>query len=210
MYSRIIKNIDFDVLNKYTAPLWKKTSGDLHLLFCFIVFGDKETAKRFFMTNTEKIEELGLPYIKFLPEQVISLYKKGVKIRLFENNWNNETFFAMNALHDASENEYKNILDSEFSQLASKISEFCILDFDKDEKTLCEILVYIKQTHPSVLSKVVPMLNFPKMKEEKLRMLKDDRFGRRSRKQFYEMIDILIEFSNEPNIGELKSLKTLK
>ena len=116
----------------------------------------------------------------------------------------------MNALHDASENEYKNILDSEFSQLASKISEFCILDFDKDEKTLCEILVYIKQTHPSILSKVVPMLNFPKMKEEKLRMLKDDRFGRRSRKQFHEMIDILIEFSNETNIGELKSLKSLK
>lgn len=210
LYSRIIKNIDFDVLNKYTAPLWKKTSGDLHLLFCFIVFGDKETAKRFFMTNIEKIEELGLPYIKFLPEQAITLYKKGVKIRLFENNWNDETFFALNALHDASENEYKNILDSEFSQLASKISEFCILDFDKDEKTLCEILVYIKQTHPSILSKVVPMLNFPKMKEEKLRMLKDDRFGRRSRKQFHEMIDILIEFSNETNIGELKSLKSLK
>lgn len=51
---------------------------------------------------------------------------------------------------------------------------------------------------------------FSKMNEEKLRMLKDDRFGRRSRKQFHEMIDILIEFSNEPNIGELKSLKSLK
>ena len=40
LYSRIIKNIDFDVLNKYTAPRWKKTSGDLHLLFCFIVFSN--------------------------------------------------------------------------------------------------------------------------------------------------------------------------
>ena len=210
LYSRIIKNIDFDVLNKYTTPLWKKTSGDLHLLFCFIAFGDKETAKRFFMTNIEKIEELGLPYIKFLPEQAITLYKRGVKIRLFENNWNDETFFALNALHDASETEYKNILDSEFSQLASKISEFCSLDFDKDEKTLYEILAYIKETHPSVFSEVVPMLNFAKMKEEKLRMFKDDRCGRRSRKQFHEMIDILIEFSNETNIGELQSLKSLK
>lgn len=210
LYSRIIKNIDFDVLNKYTAPLWKKTSGDLHLLFCFIVFGDKETAKRFLMTNIEKIEELGLPYIKFLPEQAITLYEKGVKIRLFENNWNDETFFALNALHDASETKYKNILDLEFSQLASKISEFCILDFDKDEKTLYEILAYIKGTHPSVFSEVVPMLNFAKMKEEKLRMFKDDRCGRRSRKQFHEMIDILIEFSNETNIVELQSLKSLK
>ena len=84
------------------------------------------------------------------------------------------------------------------------------MDFNKDEKTLCEILVYIKETHPSVLSKVVPMLNFTKMKEEKLRMLKDDRYGKRSRRQFQEMIDILIEFSNENDISELKSLKSLK
>ena len=210
MYSQIVKAIDYDALNRSSSSLWKKTSGDLHLLFCFIVFGDKETAKQFFMANIEKIEELGLPYIKFLPEETITLYKKGVKIRLFENSWNGETLFALNALHDASETEYKNILDSEFSQLASKISEFCILDFDKDEKTLYEIVVYIKETHPSVFSEVVPMLNFAKMKEEKLRMFKDDRCGRRSRKQFHEMIDILIEFSNETNIGELQSLKSLK
>lgn len=208
VYSQIVKAIDYDALNRCSSALWKKTNGDLHLLFSFIAFGDKETAKQFFMKNIEKIEELGL--IKFLPEQAIALYKKGVKIRLFENNWNDETFFALNALHDASETEYKNILDSEFSQLASKISEFCILDFDKDEKTLYEILAYIKETHPSVFSKVVPMLNFAKMKEEKLRMLKDDRCGRRSKKQFCEMIDILIEFSNETNIDELKFLKSLK
>lgn len=208
LYSQIIKNVDFDTLNKYTAHLWKKTSGDLHLLFCFIFFGDKEIAKQFFMTNIEKIDELGLPYIKFVPEQAIALYKKGVKLRLFENNWNDETFFALNALHDVSEIEYKNILDSEFPQLVSKISEFCILDFDKDEKTLYEILEYIKETHPSVLSTVVPMLNFTKMKEEKLRMFKDDRCGRRSKKHFREMIYILIEFSNETNVDELTSLKS--
>lgn len=210
MYSQIIKNIDFEALSKYTAPFWKKTSGDLHLLFCFIVFGDKEVAKQFFMTNIDKIEELGLPYIKFFPEQAISLYKKGVKIRLFENNWNNETYFALNALHDASETEYIKILDSEFSQLASRISEFCILDFDKDEKTLCEILAYIKETYPSVFSKVVPILNFEKMREEKIRMLKDSRCGRCCKKQFKDMLDILIEFSTESNIDELKSLKTLR
>lgn len=210
VYSQIVKAIDYDALNRSSSSLWKKTSGDLHLLFCFIVFGDKETAKQFFMANIEKIEELGLPYIKFLPEETITLYKKGVKIRLFENNWNGETLFALSALCNTFETEYKKILDSEVSQLASKISDFCILDFYKDEKTLCEILVYIKETHPSVLSKVVPMLNFAKMKEEKLRMLRDDRCGRRSRRQFHEMIDILIEFSNETYIGELKSLKSLK
>lgn len=210
VYSQIVKAIDYDALNRYSSALWKKTNGDLHLLFSFIAFGDKETAKQFFMKNIEKIEELGLPYIKFLPEQAIALYKKEVKIRLFENNWNGETLFALNALCNTSETEYKKILDSEASQLASKISNFCILDFNKDEKTLCEILVYIKETHPSVLSKVVPMLNFTKMKEEKLRMLKDDRYGKRSRRQFQEMIDILIEFSNEKDISELKSLKSLK
>ena len=210
VYSQIVKAIDYDALNRYSSALWKKTNGDLHLLFSFIAFGDKETAKQFFMKNIEKIEELGLPYIKFLPEQAIALYKKEVKIRLFENNWNGETLFALNALCNTSETEYKKILDSAVSQLASKISNFCILDFNKDEKTLCEILVYIKETHPSVLSKVVPMLNFTKMKEEKLRMLKDDRYGKRSRRQFQEMIDILIEFSNENDISELKSLKSLK
>lgn len=210
VYSQIVKAIDYDALNRYSSALWKKTNGDLHLLFSFIAFGNKETAKQFFMKNIEKIEELGLPYIKFLPEQAIALYKKEVKIRLFENNWNGETLFALNALCNTSETEYKKILDSEVSQLASKISNFCILDFNKDEKTLCEILVYIKETHPSVLSKVVPMLNFTKMKEEKLRMLKDDRYGKRSRRQFQEMIDILIEFSNEKDISELKSLKSLK
>lgn len=210
LYSQIVKKIDFDTLNKYTAPLWKKTSGDLHLLFCFIVLGDKETAKQFFMTNIEKINELGLPYIKFLPEQAIAIYKKGVKIRLFENYWNGETLFALNALCNTSEIEYKKILDSEIFQLASKISEFCILDFDKNEKTLYEILAYIKETYPSVLSKVVPMLNLAKMKEEKLRMLKDNRCDRRIKGQFNKMINLLMEFSNNINVEELKSLKSLK
>lgn len=210
VYSQIVKAIDYDALNRGSSSLWKKTNGDLHLLFSFIAFGDKETAKQFFMKNIEKIEELGLPYIKFLPEQAIALNKKGVKIRLFENYWNDETFFALNALHDASETEYKNILNSEFSQLVSKISEFCILDFDKDGKTLYEILAYITETHPSVFSEVVPMLNFAKMKEEKLRMLNDNRCDRRSRRLFQKMIDILSEFSNETNIEELKSLKSLK
>ena len=210
VYSQIVKAIDYDALNRCSSALWKKTNGDLHLLFSFIAWGDKETAKQFFMKNIEKIEELGLPYISFLPEQAIALYNKGVKIRLFENNWNDETFFALNALHNASETEYKNILNLEFPQLASKINEFCILDFDKDRKTLYEILAYIVETHPSVFSKVVPMLNIAKMKEEKLRMLNDNRCGRRSRRQFQKMIDILIEFSNETDMEELMSLKLLK
>lgn len=210
VYSQIVKAIDYDALNRSSSSLWKKTNGDLHLLFSFIAFGDEETATKFFMANIEKIEELGLIYIKFLPKETITLYKKGVKIRLFENSRNGETLFALNALFNTSASDYKEILDSEVSQLASKINNFTILDFDKKEKTLCEILVYIKETHPSVLSKIVSMLDFVKMKERKLQMLNDFRCNRRIKSQFKEMIDILIEFSSEENIGELKSLKSLK
>lgn len=116
----------------------------------------------------------------------------------------------MKAIYNSSESEYKKLLDYESSQLASKISEYCILDFCKDENTLYEILTYIKKTHHSVFAKVVPMLNFAKMKEEKLRMLKDDRFGVWNKKKFHGMLDILIEFSSEKDIAELNSIKKLK
>lgn len=209
-YFQIVKNIDLCALTQYTAPLWKRTSGDLHKLFCFMLLGDKETAKQFFLTNIKKIEELGLPFIRSLPEQAIALHKKGVKFRLFENNWNNEALVALKALYNYSESDYKKILDSEVSQIASRISDFSILDFIKEEKTLYEVLIFIKDTHFSVFSKVVPMLNFSKMKEEKLQMLQDDRFSSWSKKQFHGMIDILIESSNEHDVEELISIKSLK
>ena len=209
-YSKIVKAIDYDALSECTSSLWKKTDGDLHLLFSFIAYGDQASAQRFFAANKSKIEELGLPYIKFLPGQAIDLFKKGVKIRLFENHWNNETFYALNALHDVSDVEYKSILNSEVSQLAARISDYCILDFEKHEKTLNEILAYIKETHPVIIWKIVPLLDFTKMKEEKIRMLKDDRYNRSCKKQFHDIIDLLIEFSDETNISELKLLKTHK
>lgn len=145
-----------------------------------------------------------------MPEQAIELFKKGVKLRLFENHWNSAAFYALKQLHNVSETECKAILDSEISQLATRISEFCTLDFGKEEKSLCEILAHIKETHPAVLSDVIPLLDYEKMKEEKSRMLKDGRCDRRCKKQFQRMIDILIEFSDEPYVDELNSLKTLK
>lgn len=187
----------------------EKTDGDLHLLFCFIACGDLASGQHFFVANKNKIEELGLAFIGILPKQTIALFEKGVKLRLFENCWNNETFYALKALHSVSESKYKEILDSEVSQISTKISEFCILDFDRNEKTLTEILSYIKETHQSVISKVVPLLDFTKIKTQKQLMLKDSRCGRRCKNQFQDMLNILIEFSDETNIDELKSIRSL-
>ena len=188
---------------------WRKTDGDLHLLFCFIAYGDIVSAQFFFEANKNKIEELGLPFIKILPEQAIELFEKGVKLRLFENCWNNESYDALKSLYCVSKAKYIEILDSEVAQLAAKISDFSVLDFEKEEKTLYEILAYIKNTYPHVISKVVPLLDFSKMKNGKLSMLKDDRCGRRCKKHFQDMIDMLIEYSDDINVGELNSIRTL-
>ena len=116
---------------------------------------------------------------------------------------------ALKALHSISEAKYKEILNSEASQFAVRIGEFCVLDFDRNEKTLYEILAYIKETHPDVISKIVHLLDFEKMKKEKQSMLKDSRYGRRCKNQFHEMIDILIEFSDDVCGAELKNIKLL-
>lgn len=210
IYSKIVKAIDYEALSKTTSSLWKKTNSGLHLLVRFIVFGDLSSGQHFFAANKNKIEELGLAFIDILPEQCIELFEKGVKLRLFENHWNYATFYALNALHSISEDKYKEILNSEVSQFAIQISEFSILDFDKNQKTLYEILAYIKETHKSIISEIIPLLDFAKMKKGKMLMLKDSRCDRRCKKQFQEMIDILIEFSDETNIDEFNSLKTLK
>ena len=209
IYSKIVNAIDYEALSETTSSLWKKTDGDLHLLFGFIAYGNPKRGQQFFATNKDKIEELGLAFVEMMPEQAIELFEKGVKLRLFENHWNSATFDALKGLHGISETKYKAILNSEISQLATRISEFCILDFDKDQKTLYKILAYIRETYPAVFSEVLSMLNFEKMKEEKLRMLKDNRCDRRCKKQFQGMIDILIEFADETNIDELNSIKAL-
>lgn len=207
--SKIVKALDYDALNNCTMSAWRKTDGDLHLLFCFIAYGDIVSAQFFFEANKNKIEELGLPFIKILPEQAIELFEKGVKLRLFENCWNNESYDALKSLYCVSKDKYIEILDSEVAQLAAKISDFSVLDFEKEEKTLYEILAYIKNTYPHVISKVVPLLDFSKMKNGKLSMLKDDRCGRRCKKHFQDMIDMLIEYSDDINVGELNSIRTL-
>lgn len=209
-YSKIIKAIDYDVLNKSTSSLWRKTDGDLHLLFCFISYGDSASGQQFFVKNKDKIQELGLAFIENLPEQTIELSEKGVKLRLFENHWNDATFYALKNLHSFSVEKYKKILDSEVAQFASRISEFCILDFEKYEKTLYEIIAYVEETYPEVISDIVPLLDFSKMKEEKHRMLKDDRFDRRAKKQFSELINLLIEHSDEISVIKLQEIKNLK
>lgn len=209
-YSQIIKSIDYSVLNKSTSSLWRKTDGDLHLLFCFISYGDSASGQQFLARNKDKIQEMGLAFIEFLPEQTIELFERGVKLRLFENHWNNATFNALKNLHSFSEEKYKEILDSEVAQLASRISEICILDFEKHEKTLYEIIAYVKETYPEVISYIVPLLNFSKMKEEKKRMLRDDRFDRRCKKQFSELLNLLIEHSDENNIAILQQIKILR
>lgn len=209
LYSKMIKAIDYEMLSKGTCSQWKKTNGDLHLLFCFIAYGDITSAQHFFVTNSDKIEELGVAFIEILPEQSIELYEKGIIFRLFENHWNTAALNALKSLHTISEVKYKDILNLEASKVALRIGEFCVLDFDKHEKTLFEILAYIKETHPDVISKIVRLLDFEKMKKEKLSMLKDSRYSKRCKKQFQEMIDLLIEFSDDVYIDELNSIKLL-
>ena len=53
-------------------------------------------------------------------------------------------------------------------------------------------------------------LDFSKMKEEKHRMLKDDKFDRRAKKQFSELINLLIEHSDEISVIKLQEIKNLK
>ena len=209
-YSKIVKAVDYDILNKTTSSLWRKTDGDLHFLFCFIFYGDSVTGQQFLNQNKDKIQELGLAFIEFLPEQTNELFEKGVKIRLFENHWNDATFCALKNLHSFSIDKYKKILDSEVAQFASRISEFCVLDFERHEKTLYEIIAYVKETYPEVISGIVPLLDFSKMKEEKQRMLEDDRFDRRGKKHFCELINLLIEHSDEMSIIKLQEIKSLK
>ena len=84
------------------------------------------------------------------------------------------------------------------------------MDFEKHEKTLYEIIEYVKETYPEVISDIVPLLDLAKMKEEKHRMLKDGRFDRRGKKQFSELINLLIEHSDEINVIKLQEIKILK
>lgn len=135
---------------------------------------------------------------------------KIAKLRLFENHWNNATFYALKNLYSVSTEKYKEILDSEVAQFASRISGLCVLDFEKHEKTLYEIIEYVKETYPEVISDIVPLLDLAKMKEEKHRMLKDGRFDRRGKKQFSELINLLIEHSDEINVIKLQEIKILK
>ena len=212
-YGEIIKSLELDFLSKTTGLLWKKTNGDLHLLFSFIANGDYSCAQSFFEANKDRIEEIGVAFIELLPQQTIELHKKRVKCRLFENSWNDITLKALMALHESSENDYQAILDSEVMQLVNKISDFCILDFDKhdrEERTLFDITVFLKETYPEILIKTVSLLDFSNMKKNKLSMQQDSRYDRKCKNRFNDMINILIECSDENSIRELQSLKSFK
>ena len=209
-YSQIVNKIDFSELNTNSASLWKKTNGDLHLLFSFIAAGNQDIAQQFFEVNKHRIEELGVVYIEVLPEQAIELYKSGIQIRLFEQCWNSTTLDALKALHAVSVEDYKSILIAESSQFAEKIIKMSILDFEKHEKTLYEILAYIEETCPDCLERIVPLLDYTKIKKAIASMLKDSRFKGRCRKHFNAMIDLLVDHSKKNDVFELQLLKALK
>jgi len=208
--SQIIKAIDYDSLNDSTSVLWEKTNGDLHFIFSSIAYGELECAQRFFEKNKVKIKELGVVFISVLPEQAIDLFKKGIKLRLFEHHWNITSYDALKALHDVSADDYKEILDCEISQVINRINELCILDFDKYEMPLYEIVVYIKETYPEVLLRIVPALDYDRLSKEKQSMLKDSRYNRRCRKLFNNLIDLLIEYADNDSISKLQALKLLR
>lgn len=209
IYSKIVKALDLEVLNKRAALLWKKPNRELQLLFTFIACGDRVSAQKFFSKNKHKVEELGLTYIEILPEEAIELFNEGVKLRLFDECWNDATFGALSALNNTSDTAYKRILKAEALQVADKISSHCILDFKKSGKTLTEILKYIKDTYPTIIAEIVLLLDFEKMKNGRTRILGDDRCDKKCKKQFNAMIEILIESSDENRKSELESLKIL-
>jgi len=208
--SQIIKVIDYDSLNDSTSAFWEKTNGDLHLIFCSIACGDLNCAQEFFDKNKDIIKELGVVFIRLLPERAINLFKKGVKLRLFEQCWNTTSFYALKALHDVSEDDYKTIIDSELSQVVSRLNSMSILDFEKYEMPLYKIVAYIKETYPDILLRIVPALDYDSIKKEKQSMLKDSRFNRRCRKLFNNMIDLLIEYADNDSIIKLQVLKSLR
>ena len=206
-YAQIVNQIGIDAINNTSHPLWNKTDGDLHLLFRFLALGDRKIARLFFEANMDKIKELGVIFIEVFPEHAIRLYKNRVRLRLFENHWNSASLDALKALHDFSLEDYNEILNSEVLQFANRISEMCILDFDKNDNTLYDILTYIQDTCPDALVRIVQKINYDKINSEKMLMLKDTRFDKKCKKLFRNTIDLLISYADEKIISELQALK---
>lgn len=209
-YAQIVKQIDIDAINNISQPLWYKTNDDLHLLFRFLALGDRKTAQIFLEANMDKIKELGVVFIEVFPEHAIKLYKKGVRLRLFENHWNSTSLDALKALHDFSVEDYCAMLSSEVLLFANRISEMCILDFEKHDNTLYDIILYIKNTCPDALVHIVQMLDFNKINKNKESMLKDTRFDKKSKKLFRNTIDLLLSCADGKCINELQAIKELK
>ena len=134
-------------------------------------------------------------------------YQLPFRLRLFENHWNSASLDALKALHDFSVEDYNEILNSEVLQFANRISEMCILDFDKNDNTLYDILTYIQDTCPDALVRIVQKINYDKINSEKMLMLKDTRFDKKCKKLFRNTIDLLISYADEKNISELQALK---
>lgn len=210
VYAQIVKQIDIDAINNISQPLWYKTKDDLHLLFRFLALGDRKTAQIFLEANMDKIKELGVVFIEVFPEHAIKLYKKGVRLRLFENHWNSTSLDALKALHDFSVEDYCAMLSSEVLLFANRISEMCILDFEKHDNTLYDIILYIKNTCPDALVHIVQILDFNKINKNKESMLKDTRFDKKSKKLFRNTIDLLLSCADGKCINELQAIKELK
>ena len=208
-YTQIVQQIDIEAISKASRALWNKTNGDLHLLFSFLALGNRNTARLFFEANMDKIKELGVVFIEVFPEHAIRLHKKGVRLRLFENHWNSTSLDALKALHDFSVEDYYAILNSEALQFANRISDMCVLDLDKHDNTLYDILTFIKDTCPAALMQIVHMLDYKKINNSILSMLNDSRFDKKCKRVFKNTMDLLISYSDDDEncISELKALK---
>lgn len=208
-YAQIVNQIGIDAINNTSHPLWNKTDGDLHLLFRFLALVDRKIARLFFEANMDKIKELGVIFIEVFPEHAIRLHKKGVRLRLFENHWNSTSLDALKALHDFSVEDYYAILNSEALQFANRISDMCVLDLDKHDNTLYDILTFIKDTCPAALMQIVHMLDYKKINNSILSMLNDSRFDKKCKRVFKNTMDLLISYSDDDEncISELKALK---
>lgn len=204
----VVNIIDYNILNKGTAKYWQKTDNRLHLLFAFIAYGNIEKARVFFNTNKDKIEELDLPFIKFLPQESIDLFSKGVKIILFEQGWCDETLLAIKSLELYSTNVTEKILYSTIEQSILWIEEISYLTFDSN--SALKLLEYFSTDYTKFFSDLCQRINIEKLFISATRFINDSRTTEKEIKRFRKFIDLIASHSSESNVESLKRLKYMK
>ena len=204
----VVNNIDYNNLIKVTAKYWQKTDNGLHLLFAFIAYGSIERAKVFFDANKDKIEELDLPFIKFLPQESIELFSKGVKINLFEQGWVDETLLTIKSMEVCNKSLTEKILYSTMDQSISYVENISYLTFELDKAL--NLLEYLATNYTNVFYDLCSRINIEKFSNSATEFLNDSRTAEREIKRFRKFVDLIALQSSEDNVKLLRQVKYMK